>query len=166
MWGTWDQGPPGKLEPSFSRTSYGSWPRTTPEDAYMVDPPPEECRSLFGATSGVMTRDSNNPVDRILTEVCGESRLGSLLREVTLQALTREKLELSVRALARVLQAVITGDRAACNRPPSVRLVEVAGSSDAARCCQIGSTGSQGREGSAGLGAEDRGKNRVGVGQD
>ena len=142
---------------SFLQEEYGSWPRTAPDEAHVVDPPPEECRSLFGATSGITTRDTGNPVDRVLAEACCDSRLGSVLREVTLQALTREKLELSVRALARVLQAVLTGDRAACSRAPSVRLVEVAvrvmlhgAARSARRALKDGEL--------VGLGAEDRGK--------
>ena len=122
-----------------------------------MDPPPEECRSLFGATSGLTTSDTSNPVERILAEVCNESRLGSLLRELAFQVLTREKLELSVCALARVIQAMVAGDRAACKRAPLVRLVEIA-----VRIMLHGAARSARKalnEGNLrGLGAEDRGK--------
>ena len=41
------------------------------------------------------------------------------------EALTREKLEISVRVLARVLRAVVCGDRDECAKAPPVRFVEL-----------------------------------------
>ena len=45
---------------------------------------------------------------------------------MTAAGLTREKLEVTVRALARVLFAVLSGRREGCSRPPSVKLTEIA----------------------------------------
>ena len=51
--------------------------------------------------------------------------LGISVGRLARAALTREKLEVSVRALARVLRAVVGGDRNLCSLSPSVRYVEL-----------------------------------------
>ena len=51
-----------------------------------------------------------------------KSKLGVAIQGMVEQALSREKLELAVRTLARVVQAVLTGDRVACARAPRSRL--------------------------------------------
>ena len=98
----------------------------------------------------------SNPVTRLVEEVSNESTLGIAIKTMSTHALTREKLELSVRSLARALTAVLVGDRDACRREPSVKMVEVAvrvlirGSASSARkALQDGNL--------RGLGAEYRG---------
>ena len=48
------------------------------------------------------------------------------MQAVGSHVLGREKLEVSVRVLARVLHAIIQGERQACSQEPSVKMVEVA----------------------------------------
>ena len=71
-----------QLGAGFLQNEFGSWPRTSPEEAYVVDPPPEECRSLFGATCETTGGDVDNPVTQLLNEACGETRLGSFVRKL------------------------------------------------------------------------------------
>ena len=52
--------------------------------------------------------------------------LGNGLRGLIDLVLERDKLELSVRALARVLAAVLKNDREACGRNPTGQLIELA----------------------------------------
>ena len=115
-----------QLGAGFLQTEYETWPRTSIEDVNQATLPVEECRSLFGTTAAVTVQGTNNPVQRLLDEVSTQSKLGGIVRNLGLQSLTREKLEMSVRAFARVIQAVVTGNRESCRREPSVRLVEVA----------------------------------------
>ena len=53
------------------------------------------------------------------------SRLGACVEAMARESLSREKLEISVRALARVLRAVVSGDRGRCSKAPSRRFVEL-----------------------------------------
>ena len=55
-----------------------------------------------------------------------ESKLGETILRLVNQALLREKLEMLTRCLARVLRAVVSGDRQDCEKTPSVKFVEVA----------------------------------------
>ena len=109
--------------------------------------------ALFG---NVTTECAPKGVRAVLTRAAGQDNaLGKVLRELAACVLTREKLELSVRVLARVLMAAITGRRDACRREPPVRMVEAAvdillrvATSSARKALKDGKL--------RGLGAEDR----------
>ena len=58
--------------------------------------------------------------------VINQSTLGLRLSDMVSCALSREKLELSSRSLARALAAVISNSRSSCSRAPGQRLVELA----------------------------------------
>ena len=72
------------------------------------------------------TREEKNPVSKLLEEIGEEGALATAMQAVGHHVLGREKLEVSVRVLARVLRAVIQGERQACSQEPSVKMVEVA----------------------------------------
>ena len=54
------------------------------------------------------------------------STLGKCMSALALEAQTREKLEVIVKSLARVLRAVVGQDRSLCCSPPPVRFLELA----------------------------------------
>ena len=70
---------------------------------------------------------SPNPVVRVIQEVASSSKLAGFLQKLCARVLTREKLELAVRVLARVLVAMVAGRREAIEREPGVKMVQVAG---------------------------------------
>ena len=97
-----------------------------PDELEGVKLPEGEGRVLFGHEEGCASVNTINPLERLLEEASSKSKLGKSVQSLCEQVLTREKLELAVRVLARVLQAVLNGRREACRREPSVKLVEAA----------------------------------------
>ena len=116
----WQQGP------SFLKDGYKKWPRLRPRDLDDVELPIEEGRVLFGQEEEARTLGSNNPVERLVAVAVKRSVLSDSVRRMCDHVLLREKLEMAVRVLARVLQGVLSGRREACSRDPPVKLVEVA----------------------------------------
>ena len=114
---TWQTGP------DFLTEEYDNWPRTLATDTLDSEIPSDECRAFFGRDEGEI---AVNPLETLLAEVASVSQLGELVRSMASQALTREKPELTVRALARVLLAVVAGSREVCKRPPPVKMTEIA----------------------------------------
>ena len=146
----WQQGP------KFLQDSYDTWATGPAVEPSEIQLPPEECRSLFGIQVPDAQDNAENPLQRIIEEAGKETSLGGHLRNMGAKALQREKLELTVRALARALQAVVSGSRETCSRAPSVKMVEIA-----VRVLLMGAARSArsalGAGKLRGLGAEDRG---------
>ena len=123
---TWQCGPP------FLRLPYESWPITTDEARYKAQVPVEEVRSGHregaapGTTLAAVASPCKDLVSVLYHAVSEGGRLGSCVGLLAREALTREKLEVSARSLARVLRAVVSGDRAQCAQTPSRRFVELA----------------------------------------
>ena len=146
-----------QLGPSFLRRDYELWPRAHTSAAAAAQVPAEECNVLCVVEEAPLSQEgvSVNPVMGVLREVATKSRLAGLLQGLCARVLTREKLELAVRVLARVLGAVVAGRRDAVRREPGVKLVQVAVSMllrDSARSARL-----QLKLGALrGLGAEDR----------
>ena len=116
----WQCGPP------FLRQPYRSWPITTEEARCTARVPVEEVRAgSRGTTLATMVEPAGDLIQRLYKAVTRGDSLGAALGALAKEALTREKLEISVRVLARVLQAVVSGDRDKCTRAPSVRFIEV-----------------------------------------
>ena len=109
-----------QVGPDFLALDYKQWPRISSEDAAAADIPQEEARVFFGGEALL------SPVNTLLKTVGASSKLGRALSGMVGRALCREKLEMLVRALARALQAVLSGRRDACTRSPSVKMVEIA----------------------------------------
>ena len=122
---TWQCGPP------FLGRPYESWPITTDEARYTARVPAEEVRASYreGVAASTTLSAVSVPVQDLartfFSSVHEESSLGASVRAMALEALSREKLEVTVRSLARVLQAVVSGDRSRCVRTPSRRFVEL-----------------------------------------
>ena len=55
-----------------------------------------------------------------------EDKLGAAVETLVQESLSREKLELSIRSLARVLRAVVQGERRSCCQTPSRQFLELA----------------------------------------
>ena len=149
---TWQRGP------SFLLTDYKSWPRTNTEEGELrsCELPQEECRALFSSNPMPRNQESENPAESVLREVGTGSKLGEAIENMAACALTREKLEVTTRALARALGAILSGNRESCQRPPSVKLVQMtvrvllrAASRSAVKALREGKI--------RGLGAQDRG---------
>ena len=117
---TWQTGP------SFLRQDYESWPGSPETGAGVQQVPPEECKSETHAVFHVETSTDGSPVSAIIQEVGRPSELGQALSRMVVHALRREKLELATRALARCLQAVVSGRRESCEKNPPVGMLELA----------------------------------------
>ena len=115
-----------QVGPDFLKTDYEHWPCTRPAELAGVEIPAGEGRTMFGLAEDNQEAVRDDPVRKMMTEAASQSKLGESLQEICRQVLTREKLELAVRALACALQGILTGWREACKREPSVKLVEVA----------------------------------------
>ena len=118
---TWQEGP------EFLKRDYEHWPRTEESDTMAEDILLEESKSAGGGlVLHVSDSQERKPVRVLMEHVGTSSKLGLATTAMTQQVLTREKLEKTTQALARVLQAVIAGDQRMCAKPPSVKMVEVA----------------------------------------
>ena len=140
---TWQTGP------SFLRDEYETWPSATSGEEAVRHLPQEECRVLHALQAGEedsgeelhrldvscpatvredvkLAGGRGSPFTSLLQGVSGGSQLGETIQAMATYALRREKLELAVRSLARVLRAVVAGDREKCNGEPSVKMVEIA----------------------------------------
>ena len=132
----WQQGPP------FLKLPYDQWPTTSEDSRSGARLPGCEVRKGQGdsevsqgtvhATTRSMGRlqptEQERPsiVQVLYQAVEARDKLGKLVAAFASQALEREKLELSARVLARVLGAVLRGERAGCERAPSRFFVELA----------------------------------------
>ena len=118
----WQQGP------SFLRQPFSEWPSPPDPEETGVSIPPEEVRPMSStivlATSTALPTDVCQSLYVVVMDP--GSKLGSALDSILHTALSREKLELSVRAVARVVSAIISGRQESCSTSPSMRLIEVA----------------------------------------
>ena len=123
-----DLGPGSEWQvgPKFLREDFELWPSTHPGELKDVEIPAGEGRVLFGMIDGGPDGSRQCPVTKILHEAAGQTKLSKSIQGMCERALSREKLELTTRALARALQGILTGRREACQREPSVKLVEIA----------------------------------------
>ena len=110
--------------PTFLQEDYEKWPRTQVVGDSLDSLPPEECVAMFGNTAA--EDRPKGALGALVKSASLDNPLGSVLCALGAQVLTREKLEVSVRVLARVLMATLTGQREACRREPPVKMVEVA----------------------------------------
>ena len=125
----WQQGP------EFLRGPYKKWP-VTPEDARLrAGVPREEVRggqrsgeedSVTLAATVAPEVGTQELAGTLYTSLMSDSELGTCLQRLVREVLRREKVELSVRVLARVLRAVLGGDRDQCGSPPSQPFLELA----------------------------------------
>ena len=111
--------------PSFLQLDYNNWPTTSVLQRQGMDAPEHELWN----TASVLTCQSQPSSQYSVTEVASlalvsGSPLGLFLSCLVASVLEREKLELSARALARALKAVLGNDRRLCLSPPSSCLVE------------------------------------------
>ena len=146
----WQQGQ------KFLQCSYDTWGARAAIEPSEIQLPPEECRSLFGIEVPDVQEEELNPFQRIIEEAGKETSLGNRLRSMGARALQLEKLEVTVCALARALQAVVSGSRQTCNLAPSVKMVEVA-VRVLLRSAARSARGALRAGKLCGLGAEDRG---------
>ena len=122
---TWQCGPP------FLSLPYESWPITTDEARYTARVPVEEVRASYredaapSTTLSALSEPCKDLARVLFASIRDGGGLGAGVRALALEAVSREKLEVSVRALARVLRAVVCGDRSQCARAPSRRFVEL-----------------------------------------
>ena len=115
-----------QLGPGFLQADFCEWPVPVDVDTAHLQLPPEECKQLEGSTFHVGTTQDQKPLRIMVEQVCMDTKLGSALRQMANEALTREKLEMLTRALARALQAVVAGDREVCRKPPLTKMLELA----------------------------------------
>ena len=114
----WQTGPAYLLE------DFEKWPRTLTVGDTSGSLPPEECVALFGSVADADVQ--KGVLQTMVKSASQDDPLGRVLRALGGQVLSREKLEVSVRVLARVLVAAVTGRREACARDPPVKMVECA----------------------------------------
>ena len=120
-----------QVGPAFLSSPYESWPVTTDEARYTARLPPEEIRNGSRGNLGtetVLTTVQESPMSLISVfykSVTEGDVLGERVATMARESLTREKLEVSVRAMARVLRAVVCGDRSQCTKSPSSRFLEL-----------------------------------------
>ena len=88
--------------------------------------PSEECKPEPLASFHIKITSSSSPCKVLEQEIGEPSELGQALSKIAVQALKREKLELAVRVLARVVQGVASGRRESCERAPSAGMLELA----------------------------------------
>ena len=124
--------------PEFLRDPYPQWPVTTAEMRARLEVPTEELKkgvaddSRFAeahvacSVAADVIRPRTDVVRMIYKAVEEDSRLGESLSSLVERCLSREKLELAMRCLARVLCAVLGGDRKLCRVAPSRSLLELA----------------------------------------
>ena len=125
-----------QLGPGFLRRDYELWPRTQTSAAAAAQVPMEECNAMCVVEECA----SVNPIEGVLQEVATSSRMAGLLQGMCARVLGREKVELAVRVLARVLGAVVAGRRDAVSREPCVKMVQVAVSMLLTRRGKVGTT--------------------------
>ena len=117
--------------PTFLGLPYADWPITTDEARFTARVPSEEVRAGHRDAENLGTAlATSQAADLGMVQVLFHSidkcdALGDSVVRLAQAVLTREKLEVSVRALARVLRAVVGGDRNLCSRPPTRRFVEL-----------------------------------------
>ena len=117
--------------PSFLRQAFASWPTTAPDRRASARVPVEEVKKAAAnvlATTLSDTPDGNSPdlAHTIYKAIHRNSALGRSLHALSLHSLHREKLELTVRVLARVLRAIVSGDRQVCLLSPPPQWIELA----------------------------------------
>ena len=129
--------------PDFLHDSYKEWPVTSAEERSQGAVPAEEVRKAGAGTavfidhkpvsksvSMAATRSScDKPADiaRVMFDAIRmESRLGVAMHSIATSSLSREKLEVSVKSLARVLRAIVSGRRASCETCPGKHFIELA----------------------------------------
>ena len=117
--------------PSFFSQPYESWPIMSDEARYTARVPVEEVRaghresSSQGTALSTVLEPPPDLIQAFYDGVAKGDRLGASVGAMARESLTREKLEVSVRALARVLRAVTSGDRNLCAKAPPNRFVEL-----------------------------------------
>ena len=117
--------------PLFLSQPYDSWPITSDEARFTARVPVEEVRagqretSSQGTALSTVREPAPGLIQALYDGIAKGDLLGASVGAMARETLTREKLEVSVRALARVLRAVAGGDRNLCTKSPPVRYVEL-----------------------------------------
>ena len=127
--GVGDLGPGSawQVGPAFLLRNFSDWPRDSGDVLTRDSVPPEECcvaASNMHATQG--DKGPTNLLEKLVEAAGEEDKLGGVLSKLCVEVLWREKLELTVRVLARVLSTAVMGCRTRCRQPPAVQMVEVA----------------------------------------
>ena len=76
--------------------------------------------------SRLLPSPAKDLIQVLYDEVYAGGRLGACVVALARESLSREKLEVSARSFARVLRAVVCGDRDQCSLAPSRRFIELA----------------------------------------
>ena len=116
----WQQGP------DLLHLPFKDWPTTGP-DSIGEALPTQEMEAYPHVTVSAICQPGPWRLSTVLSNAFqDDSKLNNCLKTLVDAALCREKLELSVRVLARVLTAVILHDRGACSHPPKPGMIEIA----------------------------------------
>ena len=133
------QGSRWQTGPDFLCTPYEQWPVTLAETRSQGEVPRDEVKKgedeepRFADTEVFTALAASEPVASDGKDVASmmyaglerQTKLGGTLENMVKDCLSREKLELSVRSLARVLKAVVQGEREACRQAPSRIFLEL-----------------------------------------
>ena len=113
--------------PRFPRLPFNEWPVTDLEKLGTTTTPVEEVQKQVQVLSVMTAKPEDSTLGSVLTKSLESGdRLGTALQGLVESILEREKLELTTRALARAMNAVLCNDRSKCHRPPSARMIELA----------------------------------------
>ena len=122
--------------PEFLGRPYEEWPTTREDVRSKAEVPAEEAKktqdvgrdrgTVTLATSAGTTTADRGLLHVVFEAIHKEDKLGSGLIKIAQETLSREKLELTVNALARVLGGVISGDREKCCLQPRRVFLEIA----------------------------------------
>ena len=113
--------------PNFLRQPYMEWPTTCSSIREKMEMPAQEVRSSKNVFMVSQPPPRNDSLTTVLSSGIERGTvLGNCMELAVGCILQREKLELSTRALARMLNAVLGNDRNLCKVSPSQRLIELA----------------------------------------
>ena len=134
-----------QVGPAFLKDKFGTWPTTLAGHRVSAAVPANEVKRTSTTTlAASQLRDQEDEVAAVSVEtsrvhapsrdvavaiyeaIQDDTTLGKSLGTLARHVLQREKLELSVRVLARVLRAVIGGERQLCTQTPAPRWTEFA----------------------------------------
>ena len=112
--------------PKFLLSPFSEWPAVSSENVAAAAPPVEEIKTSL-TVSTVSAPSKKKGLCKVFEDaLVAGSHLGKSLVAMVECMLTREKLETSTRALARVISAVVRNDRESCAKEPSPRMIEIA----------------------------------------
>ena len=113
--------------PAFLSGPFEDWPKMTQEVASTIQVPIVKCRIDSGTSLTAQVEEVDGDIATTLKQATMEdSSLGLRIRTMAQETLSREKLEKSLRALARILCGVVGGSHDLIKTPPQKKWVELA----------------------------------------